>query len=111
MASTVYHQMTNTTRIHAKTAKLYKKGKSLGEKSCEIKGGSQIMLTIIQFNHAQPLLKFIISIIAAIFHGRHLNFTTFFAQAFGGHTLFIQLGCFCMDFTSFCTPKPIINWL
>ena len=45
--------------------------KSLDEKSCEIKGGSQemaaMMLMLINFNNAQPLLKFFsINIIAAI---------------------------------------------
>ena len=44
---------------HKKTAKLWKNGvalKSLGEKSCEIKGGGQemaaMMLTLINFNNA-----------------------------------------------------------
>ena len=45
--------------------------KSLGEKSCEIKGGSQqmaaMMLMLIKFNNGCALLKFIsINIIAAI---------------------------------------------
>ena len=45
--------------------------KSLGEKSCEIKGGGQemsaMMLMLINFNNAQPLLKlFSIYITAAI---------------------------------------------
>ena len=50
--------------------------KSLGEKSGEIKGGSQqmaaMMLILINFNNAQPLLKFISANIIAAIVDRHL---------------------------------------
>ena len=37
------------------------------------------------------------------FLGRHLGFHIFFHHSlFEGHTLFLQFGCFGLDFTSFC---------
>ena len=37
------------------------------------------------------------------FLGRYLGFHIFFHPGlFGGHTLFLQLGCFGLDITSFC---------
>ena len=77
------------SEILAKTAKLYKKGgalKSLGEKSCEIKGGSTVMMFMIILAFASTSLQ--------PFMTTTFDFTTFSPE---GYTLFIQLGCFCMD--------------
>ena len=39
--------------------------------------------------------------------GRHLRFHIFFHHSLSeGHTLFLQLGCFGLDFTSFCICIP-----
>ena len=47
------------------------------------------------YHHAQPFL------------GRHLGFHIFFHHSLlEGRTLFLQLGCFGLDFTSFCICIP-----
>ena len=59
---------------------------------------------IINFNNGLcALIKFIIiNIIAAISWPPPLISQLFHPGFFEGHIFFIQLGCFCMDFTSVC---------
>ena len=101
-------QLINTHIINPhKNSQAAKKGtvrpsKSLGEKSCG--GGQQMaamMLILINFNNAQPLLNFIsINIFAAICWLPPLISQLFSPKLLRPH-LFSKLGCFCMDITSF----------
>ena len=50
---------------------------------------------------------FTINLPSQPFLGHHLGFHIFFHHSlFEGHTLFLQLGCFGLDFTSFCICIP-----
>ena len=52
-------------------------------------------------------LIFTINLPSQPFLGRHLGFYIFFHHSlFEGRTLFLQLGCFGLDFTSFCICIP-----
>ena len=51
--------------------------------------------------------SFTINLPSQPFLGRHLGFHIFFHHSlFEGRTLFLQLGCFGLDFTSFCICIP-----
>ena len=78
----------------------------------------KILITTIQVNFGaawpwhkihlnRPLLKFL----PLTYHHSHflvatLDFTSFHHSLFEGYTLFLQLGCFGLDFTSFCICIP-----
>ena len=54
-----------------------------------------------------PKLSLSINLPSQPFLGRHLGFHIFFHHSlFEGRTLFLQLGCFGLDFTSFCICIP-----
>ena len=69
-----------------------------------------MMLILINFNKAQPLLKFIsLNIIAAISWPPPLISQLFSPRIFKATPFFHSLSVFCLDFTSFVVykaPKP-----
>ena len=79
----------------------------------------KILITTIQVNFGCRLVLaqnspelsllnfFTINLPSEPFLGRHLGFHIFFHHSlFEGRTLFLQLGCFGLDFTSFCICIP-----
>ena len=76
----------------------------------------KILITTIQVNFCAAsqnlpklsLLKiFTINLPSQPFLGRHLGFHIFFHHSLSeGRTLFLQLGCFGLDFISFCIYIP-----
>ena len=86
---------------------------------CDGKLMVKILITTIQVNFGAAwsigtkftwivVIKFFtINLPSQPFLGRHLGFHIFFHHSlFEGHTLFLQLGCFGLDFTSFCICIP-----
>ena len=60
-----------------------------------------------QLEQNSPELSFTINLPSQPFLGCHLGFHIFFHRSlFEGSTLFLQLGCFGLDFTSFCICIP-----
>ena len=50
---------------------------------------------------------FTINLPSQLCNGRHFGFHIFFHHSlFGGHTVFLQFGCFGLDITSFCICIP-----
>ena len=73
--------------------------KGYGEKRCETNGTKFTWTVVIKI--------FTINLPSQPFLGRHLGFQIFVHHSlFEGRTLFLQLGCFGLDFTSFCICIP-----
>ena len=76
----------------------------------------KILITTIQVNFCEAAQKFTLIVVIKIFTinlpsqpflGRHLGFHIFFHHSLSeGRTLFLQLGCFGLDFISFCICIP-----
>ena len=69
----------------------------------------KILITTIQVNLVRIVIIkiFTIYLSSQPFLGHHLGFHIFFHNSlFEGRTLFLQLGCFGLDFTSFCICIP-----
>ena len=69
--------------------------KNLGENVCEIKGGGHEITAVILMIY----LNLIINIVTVISWPPPLISQFFSLRLF---EVFVQLGCFCVDFTSFC---------
>ena len=60
-----------------------------------------------KFTYIAVIKLFTINLPSQPFLGRHLGFHIFFHHSFfEGCTVFLQLGCFGLDFISFCTCIP-----